>query len=146
MPVAETCASPADEDCHGHDCVRWAALFGTGGDQTVGDVAVDVAGNVFIAGVFSRVLSLDASNTLTAVGDDVYLAKLDPTGKALWSKSFSAATSLAASTSGQGSRPPLEALTSCSPGLPRSCHALATPPPSCPRRRQICAALLARPC
>jgi len=30
--------------------------------------------------------------------------------------------------------------------LPRNCHALATLPPSCPRRCQICAALLARPC
>ncbi len=146
MPVAETYASPADEDCDGHDCVRWAALFGTGGDQTVGGVAVDGAGNVFLAGVFSGTLPLDASNTLTATGHDVHLAKLDPTGKVLWSKSFSAAVSPVASTSGRGSRPAQGPVTSCSPASPHSCHALATPRPSCRRRRQIGAALHARPC
>ncbi len=53
VPVAETCASPADEDCDGLDCVRWAELLGAGGDQTVGGVAVDSAGNVIVGGVFS---------------------------------------------------------------------------------------------
>ncbi len=91
-PVAETCANPADEDCDGVDCARWAKLFGAGGDQTVGGVAVDAQGNVIVGGVFSGMLVLDANNMLTATGDDVYLAKFDPTGKVLWSKSFSAAT------------------------------------------------------
>lgn len=92
VPVAETCASSVDEDCDGHDCVRWAALLGADGDQTVGGVAVDAAGNVVVAGVFSGMLALDASHVLTATGEDVYLAKLDPTGKVLWGKSFSATT------------------------------------------------------
>jgi hypothetical protein len=92
VPVAETCASPVDEDCDGHDCVRWAELLGDAGDQTVGGVAVDAAGNVVVGGVFSGTLKLDATHSLTATGEDVYLLKLDPTGKVLWSKSFSAVT------------------------------------------------------
>ena len=90
MPVAEMCANPADEDCDGYDCVRWAKLLGSSGDQTVGGVAVDAKGNVIVAGVFSGTLALDANNMLSATGDDVYLAKFDPTGKVVWSKSFAA--------------------------------------------------------
>ena len=92
VPVAETCASAADEDCDGLDCVRWAELLGAVGDQTVGGVAVDSAGNVFVGGVFSGMLQIDAGTTLTATGDDVYLIKLDPTGKVIWGQSFSAVT------------------------------------------------------
>src|SRR5262245_24999995 len=51
-------------------------------------VAVDSAGNVLVAGKFSYHVSLGgmAVSSDTATGVDVYVAKLDANGKALWIK------------------------------------------------------------
>jgi hypothetical protein len=89
-PKAETCGSPEDEDCSGHDCVKWAQLFGALGDQQAKVVAVDTTGNLLVAGTFSGAIPLPGT-TLTAMGTgDLFILKLDPAGKPLWGKSFGA--------------------------------------------------------
>jgi hypothetical protein len=89
-PVAETCASTADENCDKYDCVQWAELFGNlQGSQAQG-VAVDAMGNSYVVGYFSGLLQLP-EQVLTAVGDsDAFVLKLDPGGKPIWGRSFGA--------------------------------------------------------
>lgn len=50
-------------------------------------VAVDGSCNVVVAGSFGGVMDLGGA-TITGVDDDVFLAKFDPAGQHLWSRSF----------------------------------------------------------
>lgn len=87
-PAIESCATPADEDCDGYDCVFWAGLYGDNTAQNAWDIAVDSLGNSYIVGTFSGAIPFDA-NTLIAVGlGDVFLAKFDAAGNPVWSKQF----------------------------------------------------------
>jgi hypothetical protein len=71
--------------------VLWSRRFGDSQDQSARAVAVDSAGNVLITGVFQGTLNLgetwDAKH-LSIGGDDVFVAKLSPSGEHLWSRSF----------------------------------------------------------
>ena len=89
-PQTETCANPDDEDCSGYDCVQWAQLFGGVEFQGASSVALDAMGNMLIAGTFAGAIPLPGK-TLTAAGaPDIFVLKLDPTGKVIWGKSFGA--------------------------------------------------------
>lgn len=91
VPQLETCADPADENCDGYDCVQWVDVFGGLSYHSAQAVAVDTSGNIWVAGSFVGAIVLPQT-TLTAAGNaDVFLLKLDPTGKPLWGKSFGAA-------------------------------------------------------
>ena len=94
-PGAETCVNPADEDCDGHDCVVWAKMFGDVSDQTIGGMAVDGGGNVYVAGWFNGTLAFDPEAPISANGTDLFVGKLDPAGKPLWSRSFGATSGTA---------------------------------------------------
>lgn len=95
-PAAETCASPADEDCDGQDCVLWARMFGDVTAQSVDGIAAAPDGSIYIAGSFTGTLEFPPRSPISANGTDIYLAKLDGSGRGLWSKSFP-------TSSGQGS-------------------------------------------
>lgn len=67
----------------------WSAGYGAGMDQVARAVASDIVGNVLVAGIFRGALDFSGSNPLpTFTGDDVFLAKLSPSGGYMWSKSF----------------------------------------------------------
>jgi hypothetical protein len=51
-------------------------------------VAVDAAGNVFYGGGFYGTFDFGLGPVTSAGAQDIYLAKLDPTGKLLWNKRF----------------------------------------------------------
>jgi hypothetical protein len=53
-------------------------------------VAVDPSGNVYVTGSFSGTLNLGTGNLVSAGGTDILLAKYNPSGTCLWSKSFGA--------------------------------------------------------
>ncbi|WP_437723276.1 hypothetical protein [Sorangium sp. So ce861] len=85
-PAAETCASAEDEDCDGKDCVAWARLIGGAEEEVVSDVAVDAAGNTYVAGNFKGAISL-GDDVLIASGDrDAFLIKLSASGEYVWSQ------------------------------------------------------------
>jgi hypothetical protein len=69
----------------------WASRFGDAAGQQVFGVAADSAGNVVVAGSFSGSIDLGGGPLTSAGGLDIYVAKLDPSGKHLWSKSFNGA-------------------------------------------------------
>lgn len=71
--------------------LKWAKnLAGTGYDAAR-TVAVDAAGNTYVAGVFSDVTDFDPGTgvqSLTSMGWDIFLLKLDTAGAFVWVKHF----------------------------------------------------------
>jgi hypothetical protein len=97
-PAAETCASTDDEDCDGHDCAKWAELFGDGAEQFGNAVAVDSSGNVYVAGDFYGALPFPGHTLIASGFDAMFVAKFDPGGKHLWSNQFSGGMTQGVST------------------------------------------------
>jgi hypothetical protein len=68
------------------DPVLWAV--GGSGQDEARHLAVDAAGAIYLAGLFSATLDIDPgpeTNTLTSAGNtDIYLAKYDPSGGLVW--------------------------------------------------------------
>jgi hypothetical protein len=107
LPAVEDCANPADEDCSGVACAQtmWSKIAGDGSYQSVADVAVDGAGNIYVAGSFQGTINLGGGPLISSGDRDIYLAKLDASGAHLWSKSFGdsspqEATSMAVNAAG----------------------------------------------
>jgi hypothetical protein len=82
----------------------WKKTTGDGTDQQLYAMAVDAAGDIVVAGDFTGTIDFGAGALTSAGAADVYVAKLDPSGNALWSKRAGDA-------------------------LPQNAHALATDPP-----------------
>jgi hypothetical protein len=61
---------------------------GPGNYSVVRGLATDKQGNVLVVGEFQGLGSIGTVNLVGVGGVDVFLAKLDPTGKTLWAKSF----------------------------------------------------------
>jgi len=67
----------------------WGARIGGLGDQYRATTAVDVAGNVIVAGGFFGTIDFAGQTLYSNLNShDVYVAKLDPDGKELWVKAF----------------------------------------------------------
>jgi hypothetical protein len=65
----------------------WSAGFGDA-SLSFCDVATDAAGDVFVGGELTGVLSLGGPALVSAGSIDIFLAKLGPAGEHLWSKRF----------------------------------------------------------
>jgi len=64
----------------------WAKRFGGTANEEAAALAVDDAGNVFVAGTFNGTCAF-GSNTLTTIGGtDVFITKMDKDGNLLWTK------------------------------------------------------------
>jgi len=75
----------------------WSRRFGDALVQGLGGVAIDIAANVAAAGRFSGTVDF-GGGTLTSAGeDDVFVARLGPSGSHLWSKRFGDAANQEAS-------------------------------------------------
>ena len=66
----------------------WAKQFGDDKNQQNAVVAVDGSGNILVSGGFEGSIDLGAGPMVSAGSSDVFVAKLDPNGKHLWSKRF----------------------------------------------------------
>jgi hypothetical protein len=66
----------------------WIKRFGDIGDQRAAAAAVGGAGDVLLAGSFTSVLDFGVAPLQSAGGQDVYVAKLDAAGSAVWSRGF----------------------------------------------------------
>jgi hypothetical protein len=66
----------------------WAERFGDAGDQRANAVAVDMAGNVFVAGGFGGTLDFGKSKITSAGGTDGFVAAFDKSGNHLWARAF----------------------------------------------------------
>jgi hypothetical protein len=66
----------------------WSKSFGDGADQSASAVTTDKAGNILITGTFAGTVNFGNGPLVGAGGSDVFVAKLDPSGKSLWSRRF----------------------------------------------------------
>ncbi len=66
----------------------WSANFGDANDQEAYAIAVDAAGNSVVTGYFAGSIDFGGNTLVSAGGSDVFVAKLDPAGKPLWSFRF----------------------------------------------------------
>ena len=66
----------------------WSKKFGDGADQSVRNLAVDSSDNVLLVGDFLGTLDFGANPMSAGTGTDVFVAKLDLGGQALWSKQY----------------------------------------------------------
>jgi hypothetical protein len=67
--------------------VLWARGCGGSGGGHAGGVALDGSGNIYIAGDFKGTGNFGSTQLTSAGNEDVFLAKYDPNGNALWARS-----------------------------------------------------------
>ena len=73
----------------------WSKGFGDTGEERLGRVAVDSAGNAFVAGSFTTSIDLGGGSLPTAGSLDMIVGKLDSAnGAHLWSKAFGGTASM----------------------------------------------------
>jgi hypothetical protein len=68
--------------------VLWALKQGGSGDDQALATAVDPAGNVYLAGIFSGTVTFGTSNLVSSGGADIFFAKYDSLGTLLWAKKY----------------------------------------------------------
>ncbi|UQA56674.1 MopE-related protein [Polyangium aurulentum] len=95
LPSPENCATAGDDDCNGMaPACTGSSVFGAGYGDTLVQmgtaVAADAQGNIYVAGNFQGSMDFGAPvGVLTSTGgNDAFLVKLDPTGKAIWAKKY----------------------------------------------------------
>jgi hypothetical protein len=66
----------------------WAMSFGDQLDQSANGVALDSSGNIIVTGDFKGVLNFGGDPLGTMGAEDIFVAKLDSSGKHVWSKRF----------------------------------------------------------
>jgi hypothetical protein len=75
----------------------WSKRFGDSTDQQCFGVATDPSGNVIITGFFNGSVDFGGGHVITTGGaEDVYLAKLDPSGNTLWASGYGGTSSQSA--------------------------------------------------
>jgi hypothetical protein len=67
---------------------QWSKAFGDPDEQRAFGVAVDSTGSVVVTGNFQGSVDFGGGALLSAGGSDIFVAKLDASGKHLWSKAF----------------------------------------------------------
>lgn len=95
LPTVDDCKTEADEDCNGEAALcpgeaYWAKSAGDGSDQRVSALAFDSAGNIIVAGNFVGTIDLGTGPLQSAGGSDIFVAKFDSKGNALFSQRFGA--------------------------------------------------------
>ncbi|GAC1540467.1 MAG: hypothetical protein NVS3B10_05160 [Polyangiales bacterium] len=79
---------PGDASTNGALHVLWGTSFpGAGAANAIG-VAVDSAGATVVVGSFGDSIDLGQGALMSKGGQDLFVAKLDPTGKAAWGHAF----------------------------------------------------------
>ncbi len=63
----------------------WAKAFGDAGYQADEGLATDAEGNVIVTGCLESTMDFGKGPLVSSGGEDLFVAKLDPSGEALWS-------------------------------------------------------------
>lgn len=65
---------------------EWIKNLGGSGSDDVRDIVSDISGNIIITGSFENVMTLGTTNLVSSGGSDIYIAKFDLNGNAIWAK------------------------------------------------------------
>lgn len=90
----EACAANGDCGsgvCQGKACVSsyvWAHEYGDAQSQTAYSVTTDAAGNILLSGLSAGSIDFGSGPLVATSFHDIFLAKLDGSGKHVWSKTF----------------------------------------------------------
>ena len=68
--------------------VRWALRFAGGSTDNVNGLAMDAAGNIFVAGQFSGTVDFGGTNLTSSGSQDAFVAKVSPDGMVQWVRRF----------------------------------------------------------
>lgn len=96
IPIVEDCTKLGDEDCDGFSCSEtlWAHTYGDASQQDADSVAVDAAGEVYVAGNLIGGMPVSGGINLSSAGGfDLFLLKFKADGTPLWGKTFGTAQS-----------------------------------------------------
>jgi len=96
VPAPENCLTPEDEACNGNDSAEcpslgdgWLKVFGSVGfPQTVQDLAITNTGDIVVVGSFADTIDFGNGPIASTGSSDIFVAKFDPLGNAIWSKRF----------------------------------------------------------
>lgn len=90
LPEPEDCSNLIDDDCNKSACGAplWSILFGGAMVDQPSGVAVDSAGNIYVAGTFSDTMTIGAEVLVSAGGTDGFLVKFDAAGVVQWAQAF----------------------------------------------------------
>lgn len=104
LPKPENCLTLEDEACNGdtpEECPvlgdGWIKTFGSAGFlQSIFDVAVTNSGEIVAVGMFSDTIDFGLGPMASTGSGDIFVAKFDALGNALWSKRYGDASNQAA--------------------------------------------------
>jgi Ig-like domain-containing protein/beta-propeller repeat-containing protein len=66
--------------------ISWATNAGSAFPDSATTLTADTSGNIYVAGAFGGTATFGTNTLIASVGYDLFLAKLDSTGKFLWAK------------------------------------------------------------
>lgn len=72
----------------------WSRRFGGPQDETVSDLVLDAAGNLYVSGGFQGIAGFDEANAIVLTssgGEDGFIAKFSPDGTLVWTRRFGGA-------------------------------------------------------
>ncbi|MFT3768252.1 MAG: hypothetical protein QM820_22610 [Minicystis sp.] len=91
-PTVEDCSNATDEDCDGFACSQtiWAKDLGIANyGYSISHMVVHKSSDsIYVAGRFYGSIQFDSTVLIDKGGGDIFVAKLDPDGTALWVKQF----------------------------------------------------------
>lgn len=70
----------------------WAKNSGGSGDDRAHGISVDALGNSFVTGYYSGTATFGTTTLTSSGGSDIFIAKYDPVGNALWAKKAGGST------------------------------------------------------
>lgn len=96
VPVPENCLTVEDEACNGDDpsdCKTlddgWLKTYGSPGFmQLIQDIAITSTGDIVVVGAFADMIDFGKGPMASTGSADIFVAKIDQLGNALWSKRF----------------------------------------------------------
>ncbi len=106
LPAGENCLTPEDEACNGNDAKEcpvlgngWLQAFGSlDVTQLIQDVAITNTGDIVAVGAFADTIDFGLGPMASTGSNDIFVAKFDPMGKAIWSKRYGDASSQSAAS------------------------------------------------
>lgn len=68
--------------------IIWLQGFGSIGSDAVSSIKADVAGNLYVVGIFSASMNIGSLTLATSGGNDMFVVKFNPSGNVVWAEKY----------------------------------------------------------